>query len=187
MRQKRYPLVLSRLVGEAIARTGIAAAAEIGVARGETSALLLRNHPGLLLWLVDPWLHDPKYMALLGLHSNKILPNQAAWDRVYDQALANTEFAAERRRVLRVGSLEAAPRLADNSLALVFIDGVHSYEAVQADAMAWWPKLVLGGTLAGDDYCIGKVRKAAERWAASIGVGPLRTDDKVWWAVKPIA
>ena len=93
MRAKRYPAVLSRLLGEAIARTGISAAAEVGVARGETSALLLREHPSLFLWMADPWLYDPKYMALLGLHSNKILPDQAAWDRVYGLAEANTQKA----------------------------------------------------------------------------------------------
>lgn len=184
MRKKTYPLVVSRLLGEAIARTGLADAAEIGVARGETSALLLREHPLLVLWMVDPWLYDPKYMALLGLRSNKMLGSQAAWDRVHRQALKATDFAAGRTRVLRMGSLEAAAHVGDASLALAFVDAVHTLEAVRADAAAWWPKVAPGGVLCGDDYCIGKVRKAAEQWAASAGVGPLEREDKVWWAVK---
>lgn len=48
-------------------------------------------------------------------------------------------------------SVAAAAQFADASLAMVMIDGDHSYAAVKADVRAWLPKVKPGGMLAGDD------------------------------------
>lgn len=181
-----YQNVVCRLVSEAVQRTGVHAAVEVGVARGVTSALLLRRCPGLTLTMVDPWRCDPKYMATLGLTSKKKFGTQAAWDEIKRLAMENTKFAADRTNLLHMPSLEAALLVPDASQAAVFIDGEHTYAAVTADAAAWWPKVVPGGTLLGDDYCIGAVRRGAEHWVQSLGLGKLSIEDKVWWIGKPI-
>lgn len=185
MKLQGFMLVVRDLVGEAIASTGQSppAAAEIGVARGQTSALLLRSYPTLRLHMVDPWSYDPAYMATLGLRSNTQLSTQEAWDEVHRMAMAATDFAADRRTVWRTTSLEAARQVADASLSLVFIDAVHTASAVATDVAAWWPKVMPGGIMAGDDYCIGAVRKAAHVWAARTGLS-LELRDKVWWVWK---
>ena len=49
-------------------------------------------------------------------------------------------------------SLEAAPRFADSTVDFVYIDALHTYEAVMSDLLAWWPKLRRGRIMAGHDY-----------------------------------
>lgn len=119
--------------------------AEIGVFHGFTSEVLLRELPGLKLWMIDPW---RPYEGESSIGSQ----NQAAFDRAMETALGWTEFAQDRRFVLREPSRIAAPRFADGSLDAVFIDGNHLYEEVCADIRAWWPKVRRGGLLTGHDY-----------------------------------
>ena len=48
---------------------------------------------------------------------------------------------------------EAAVDKFDNaSLDLIYVDGDHSHDAVLSDLRLYWPKLKVGGVLAGDDY-----------------------------------
>lgn len=46
----------------------------------------------------------------------------------------------------------AARLFADRSCAFVFIDANHDYDYIRRDVIAWLPKVVPGGTLAGHDY-----------------------------------
>lgn len=55
-------------------------------------------------------------------------------------------------KFLRMTSLEASRRFADNSVDFVFIDAIHDYEHVKEDIVAWYPKVKKGGIIAGDDY-----------------------------------
>ncbi len=40
----------------------------------------------------------------------------------------------------------------DSSLDLIYVDAAHEEDKVLLDLQAWWPKLKLGGVIAGDDY-----------------------------------
>lgn len=179
---------MRRLVRLAIERTGQSppSVAEIGVANGETSAMLLREFPQLQIVMVDPWRFMPEYMKWLGLRSNTRLSCQAAWDVVYENAVRATDFAADRRRILRMKSLEAAPLVDDASLCLAFIDAQHTSDAVLADCDAWWPKVLDGGILAGDDWCIARVSYAASQWAKTHGLA-IAVAGKIWHILKPPA
>ena len=53
--------------------------------------------------------------------------------------------------MLREISTDAVKRFEDNSLAFVYIDGNHMYDAVLKDLEAWFPKIQDGGVLAGND------------------------------------
>jgi len=54
--------------------------------------------------------------------------------------------------ILQLPSVVAAQRFDDRSLSFVFIDADHAYKAVRADIVAWLPKLIPGGVLAGHNY-----------------------------------
>lgn len=49
-------------------------------------------------------------------------------------------------------SVQAASEFADRSLSFVYIDGDHSYEGCRRDILAWAPKVMRGGVIAGHDY-----------------------------------
>jgi hypothetical protein len=59
-------------------------------------------------------------------------------------------------------SAKAAKLFADQSCWCVYIDADHRYEAIQKDIMAWKPKIVRGGILAGHDHndCFPGVQRA---------------------------
>ncbi len=48
--------------------------------------------------------------------------------------------------------MKAAATFPREHFDFVYIDADHSYEAVKADIEAWWPKVRMGGVLAGHDY-----------------------------------
>jgi hypothetical protein len=52
----------------------------------------------------------------------------------------------------RCSSVEAASHYSDGFFDFVYIDADHTEAAVREDLKAWWPKVRLGGILAGHDY-----------------------------------
>lgn len=156
--------------------------AEVGVFRGNTSEVLLREFPDLMLWLVDPWRpYDGPCRMGAG--------DQPAFDRAMSAAMFWTEFARDRRFVLREPSVQAAGRFDHGELDFVFIDADHRYEHVCADIHAWWPRLRKGGLLMGHDYGVYRdqtgewgVRRAVDEFIAATD-RELRTGHDGTWCV----
>jgi len=55
-------------------------------------------------------------------------------------------------KIHKMTSLEAAKLYEDFSLEMVYLDASHTTEDLIEDIKAWWPKLKVGGLLAGDDW-----------------------------------
>lgn len=140
---------------------------EVGVLNGQSAAFLgvelLRwthpEDPPTRLDLVDNWDANQRHLVRCNL------------DRI-SRVLGELHGC---------GSLEAAKKYADHSLAAVFLDADHAYESIAADIDAWLPKVVPGGVLAGHDYSEqfpGVVRAVRERfdrievWRGSRFTGP---------------
>lgn len=173
--------LLSRLWGEGLK------GAEIGVDRGTLSAMILKDTRIAHLDMVDSWAHredqPAAYRATGDEHADLDQDDQDARMR---EAIISTEFAGNRRSVLRRRSTSAAVYVDDGSLDFVFIDGDHSYEGVAADIGAWVGKLKPRGLLSGHDYgrpglaCAGvkmAVDEAVEQnqWALELG------DEYTWF------
>jgi predicted O-methyltransferase YrrM len=81
---------------------------------------------------------------------------------VYEKWLANMQACevAEHVRPLRMTSEQASRIPEDKSLAFVFIDADHSYEAVCNDIRCWLPKVKPGGVIAGHDFHEEDVNRA---------------------------
>ena len=141
--------------------------AEVGVWKGHLSRMLLAECDIEHLLLVDPLQHVRNLFVprTRGAHPSMMAPgvynctmgeptlSQAELDELHARLVAELERDHPGKTTfLRLPSLEAAPRVADRSLDLVFIDAIHLYEDVLADVAAWLPKLKDTGTLAGDDY-----------------------------------
>lgn len=61
---------------------------------------------------------------------------------------------------IKASSLEAASQFEDRSISFLMIDASHKYSDVVDDIEAWYPKVKLGGIIAGDDYDWGSVKSA---------------------------
>ena len=60
--------------------------------------------------------------------------------------------AGDRATLVRSLSVPAAEKFADNFFDWVYIDALHTEDALYNDLVAWWPKVRNGGLVSGDDY-----------------------------------
>jgi len=75
-------------------------------------------------------------------------------------------------------SHEAAAQFDGGPIRLLFVDGLHAYEAVKTDIEDWVPRVILGGIIVFDDYYpLGEhpgVQEAVDEIVASGTVDPVR-------------
>jgi len=70
---------------------------------------------------------------------------------------------------IQLDSISASKNWQNNSVALVYIDTVHSYEQTKKELEQWTPKLKKEGAICGHDYNLSwynyGVRRAVDEWA----------------------
>ncbi|MGY6633944.1 MAG: class I SAM-dependent methyltransferase [Alkalilacustris sp.] len=119
---------------------------EIGVWKGEFASALLRACGGIRrYWMLDPW-------RQLAQWDKPFNVSPEAFEAVFAEAMAATEFAAAKRRVLRGTTTERIHDIADGSLDLIYIDGDHTLRGIAIDLICAWAKLRPGGVVIGDDF-----------------------------------
>jgi predicted O-methyltransferase YrrM len=79
-------------------------------------------------------------------------PNPLYEDLSYEAFLANLDPMTGYFNALRMTSEEACARYQDQSLDFVFIDALHDYDSVKKDIALWYPKVKVGGYIAGHDF-----------------------------------
>lgn len=186
-RAERHPASVSALLTTSSGQYGEAMAAEIGVFRGKTSAVLLTDHPNLLLYMIDPWRPFGADSEYARTGDYMAIQSEAVCENNYQEALKVTDFAKDRRIVLRDLSCKVVELFEDEAFDLVFIDAEHSYPAVKQDISLWWPKVRVGGVLCGHDYsqkAFPGVVQAVDEWAASIGTHSQFMPGWVWYVRK---
>lgn len=123
------------------------AMAEIGVAEGDFAAAILARAAPAALHLVDPWVHQERADYVVD-------PNNAPaqeQDRRHAAVLARFQ-GAPAVRVHRAFSTEQATRTEDGSLDVVYLDAMHTQDAVIEDLLAFAPKLRPDGLMMGHDF-----------------------------------
>lgn len=133
------------VAAEARARTRVAA--EIGVNEGWFAAKNLAHWSGKYM-MVDAWGHRPGDKGMPDLNS----PDDKTHLARYNAMLTNTAQWASQRDIRKGLSTTVASTVADGSLDAVYIDALHTYEAVLDDLRAWAPKVRACGIVSGDDY-----------------------------------
>lgn len=127
--------------------------AEVGVLRGHLSGELLKAKPRLVVVMIDNWQSSEnqpeQYKATRDEHAFADARRAAAHKA---EAELVTKAFGWRAPVLEMSSLEAADKIADASLDLVFLDADHSEAGVLEDLAAWIPKVKPGGWIGGHDY-----------------------------------
>lgn len=119
---------------------GYMVGAEIGVYKGKFSARILDEPSIGLLYSVDSW-KDVDGGELTSIMA---------------ECRERLSKYGNRSRILAMDSVEAAATIGDGTLDFVYIDADHRYEMVRRDMFAWWPKIRMGGIMAGHDYSPGK-------------------------------
>lgn len=120
--------------------------AEIGVAEGNFSEDMLKwPIKPRKVYMVDRWksVRSQKGDAAHSQHWH---------DKNLATVLARTAIYGSRAIVLRGDSIVVCNQVPDKSLALVYIDGDHSYRGVMDDIWAWGQKVIDGGVMAFHDY-----------------------------------
>ena len=166
--------------------------AEIGVAGGKLSAILLRQRPLLTLTLVDLWAANtsPTYAATNDRYAT--LP-AGRFKRMHTFAIRSTRFAKERCVLVQADSVEGAKTIPDQSLDFAFIDDDHSRSGCARSIKAWFPKIKPGGWIGGHDYnnpgtanrplAFG-VTEAVNEFFGSLGLAVALDGDFTWFVRK---
>lgn len=175
---------------------GRCVAVEVGVYRGQLSELLLLARPGLVLHCVDNWLPGDQqpaaYKASNDPHAGLAAADQA---RYKSEALARLTPFGGRVVVWESGSPAAVhDPLMESGFDLVFLDGRHDREGLEADLAAWWPLVAVGGWLGVHDYGEDAhsrndrfsfdVKEVFDRWAIFHELLPERDVGTTCWVMR---
>lgn len=167
------------LRGEAIAALinarGFKRIAEIGVYRGEMTRKILERCDLDEYHLIDPW------RKIKGYQEPQDKGSKETWNSIYKAV--QKEFGDRNAFVFtkRATSSAASVTIQDHSLDLVFIDGEHTFKAVDHDIRLWLPKIRSGGVIAGHDFAyeFGDSVVRAVIWHFGVRVNLM--PDSVWW------
>lgn len=142
-------------LAQLFAELGFKRGAEIGVAEGNYSEVLLKANPECELLLVDPWHH---------YSDNPQGKSKEKHEFAYTE-MTRKVMGYQHVKVRMQYSMDAVRDVDDSSLDFVYIDGHHSYPYVMCDIIEWTKRVRSGGIVALDD--IYKLDEA--RW----GAGPM--------------
>ena len=118
---------------------------EIGTAFGGTTAHILKRMPNVVAHAVDPCqpAYDAKDLTAKELERWRIAHNLTRDDFsvAWASALVKQERAFGCYHLHRAMSNIAAADFSSESIDVLFVDGLHSFEGAMADLVAYWPKL----------------------------------------------
>jgi len=138
---------------------------EVGVWRGQMSARMLKEMPGLYLYLVDRWAPPPAGDTYFQGSIKIARSPMSVFTAAYNETRRRVKPYRGRYKILRGLSVEMAEKVPDKLCDFIFIDGDHSYEGCKADIEAWRSKIKPGGWLCGHDYDHpdqGEVKRAVD-------------------------
>ena len=119
---------------------------EVGVYQGDFAASVLERCESVIrYYMVDPWRH-------LDAWNKPANQSDAVFERFFQEAKEKTDFAETRRVILRGKTTEVIDQIPNRELDFAYIDGDHSLRGITIDLIRVYPKLRLGGFLAGDDF-----------------------------------
>jgi hypothetical protein len=120
--------------------------AEIGVYRGDFATRILRDCDSVVrYYMIDPWRHLDDWNK----PANR---SNVDFEGFLSETISRTEFAVEKRVILRGKTTEVVSKISDGELDFAYIDGDHTLKGIAIDLIRIFPKIKMGGVLAGDDF-----------------------------------
>jgi len=131
---------------EMINEFNISTVAELGVYRGDFARAILKECQGIDQYtMIDPW----RNLSNWNKPANK---NDTVFEEFYQETMQKTDFARDKRNVLRGKTVEVIDKVEEGNYGLIYIDGDHTLKGITIDMIKMWPKVKPGGFLAGDDF-----------------------------------
>lgn len=148
---------------------------EIGCSEGHTTKWLLDSNPTLKIVSIDP------YVNYVDWNGNVLNDRQ----EFYEKTLRDLAPYGNRFTMIRDFSDNVFNQFEDNSIDMLFIDGLHTYEQVLIDCNNYYSKVKPGAIFAGHDYrVIEGVNRAVNEFAAIKNKEVLETECDVWYWYK---
>ena len=127
---------------------------EIGSWKGRSTSYMaveiFNSRKNIKFDCVDTWCGSVEHLDPNSFYFHQELITDKDW--LYYQFLQNTRPVCDIITPIRMTSLDAVSLYENRSLDFIFIDASHEYEDVKKDIIGWYPKLKLGGIIAGHDY-----------------------------------
>lgn len=119
---------------------------EVGSWKGKSAAYLaveiINSNKDIKLDCVDTWKGSAEHVDDEYVKKNSL----------YELFIKNTFSLSSVINPIKMDSVDASKKYEDNSIDFVFIDANHKYIHVKNDIEAWFPKVKIGGVMAGHDY-----------------------------------
>jgi hypothetical protein len=153
----------------AVEQTQATVVVELGSLFGNSTCEIASWMPEGVVYAVDHWRGQPYYDGYFGKRN------------YYHQFLSNVIHHGMTERIVpvRMSTLEAAEALRITP-QVVYVDAGHTTNEVNADIQAWWPKLVVGGRMVGDDYHNPEVQQGVQEMAQELGL-TVESNQTAWW------
>jgi len=123
--------------------------AEIGVNTGGFSEHLLANSHLDVLHSIDSWTTDTSQTKSA---FKKWAVRNGEVEKAYEETKNRLSKFGARSHIIRELSFDAVEHFEDGELDFLYLDGCHRFTGVALDLIKWWPKIRIGGVLAGHDY-----------------------------------
>lgn len=120
--------------------------AEVGVFRGDFAEKVLGSCNAIeKYYMVDPW----RNLSDWNKPANR---TDDAFEAFYEETLHKTDFAREKRIILRGKTTEVVDQIREESLDFAYIDGDHTLKGISIDLINMWSKIRENGFIGGDDF-----------------------------------
>ena len=137
----------------------------IGVRSANFAHAILRHwHVCEKFYLVDPYQHIPI------LHADELMTDTISDpEQMFQDAVSRMSVFGNVPSWLRLTPQQAITHIPDNSIDFIYIDDRHDYCSVMQNLELFWPKLRVGGVMAGHDYLtVAEAKKLYERFSLKI-------------------
>lgn len=151
---------------------------EIGVCHGFTTEYLLKNVPTIKkIYAVD------NYPTFVDWDGTRVTAERQ--QETKERCFKRLSPFIDKVTFIFDDSVTFAPKLEDDSLDFVFIDGDHSYEATLKDCELYWSKVKKGGMFAGHDANLTTVDNALKEFFKDKNIEKVRiVENNAWFIIK---
>jgi predicted O-methyltransferase YrrM len=146
---------------------------ECGAWMGKSSSYLCDNisykKPNTTIYIVDSW------SGTSSDNTGEIAKTKDLYN-IFSENMIGRKFTT-----IKADSKSASVNFLDKSIDCIFIDMGHSYEEVSKDLEYWYPKVKIGGYIAGHDWSWSGVNAAVKEKFTSGSISVMEGD---CWVVK---